>query len=183
MRLLEGLAAAVDEKGYVAATIADIVRHARMSKRTFYEHFGDKESCFLEAYAMASNLALMTVAEAASIEAPWQVQIEHATRAYLSALETRPTLTRTFLLEIHAAGPKALSRRREVHDRFADLLRRLVDQARRSHPEVKPLSAPMALAVVGGIHELVLTALERGGKLRELSSTAVELVRAVLSAR
>ncbi len=30
-RLLEGMAAAITEKGYAATTIADVVRHARVS--------------------------------------------------------------------------------------------------------------------------------------------------------
>lgn len=185
LRLLEGLARAVDEKGYAATTIADIVRHAKVSKRTFYEHFPDKESCFLDAYGMASELALATVRHAAKVEAPWREQIRAATQAYLLALESQPALTRTFLLEIHAAGPAALKRRREVHDRFAETLRKLVERTRRTAPEVRPLSGPMALALVGGIHELVLTALEtgRGNKLRELGETAVELVIAVLSSK
>ena len=47
-RLLDGLAAATTERGYRASTVADIVRHARTSKRTFYDHFPSKEQCFLE---------------------------------------------------------------------------------------------------------------------------------------
>ena len=47
-RLLDGLAAAIDERGYRASTVADIVRHARTSKRTFYDQFASKEQCFLE---------------------------------------------------------------------------------------------------------------------------------------
>ena len=36
-------------------TIADVVRVARVSKRTFYEHFADKEACFLALYAETSR--------------------------------------------------------------------------------------------------------------------------------
>ena len=54
-RLTGGLAAAIAEKGYAAVTIADVVRHARVSKRTFYEHFADKEACFLALYAETSD--------------------------------------------------------------------------------------------------------------------------------
>ncbi len=44
-RLLEGMAVAVAQKGYAAVTIADIVREASVSRRTFYEHFGSKAEC------------------------------------------------------------------------------------------------------------------------------------------
>ena len=43
-RLLEGMAQAVAEKGYADTTIADIVREAGVSRRTFYEHFAGKPS-------------------------------------------------------------------------------------------------------------------------------------------
>ena len=48
LRLLDGLAASIGERGYRATTVADIVRHARTSKRTFYDQFASKEECFLE---------------------------------------------------------------------------------------------------------------------------------------
>jgi AcrR family transcriptional regulator len=46
-RLLEGLAESITERGYRDTTIADIVRHARTSKRTFYQEFSSKEECFI----------------------------------------------------------------------------------------------------------------------------------------
>ncbi len=178
------MSVAITEKGYTATTIADVVRHARVSKRTFYEHFEDKEACFLAAYEAASEETLRAIASAADPGLPWKERLHAATLAYLHSLEARPELTRTYLLEIHAAGPRALKLRREVHLRYADQLRELVRAARGEHPELHPLSAPMATALVGGINELVLVAVEKGhtGQLRELADTAVELVRAVLAA-
>ena len=49
-RLVEGMIQAVAEKGYAAATVADAVRAARVSRGTFYAQFASKEECFLEAY-------------------------------------------------------------------------------------------------------------------------------------
>src|SRR6201999_2341360 len=48
LRLLDGLAASIGARGYRATTVADIVRHARTSKRTFYDQYASKEQCFLE---------------------------------------------------------------------------------------------------------------------------------------
>lgn len=184
VRLMEGLAAAIAERGYAATTIADIVRHARVSKRTFYEHFEDKESCFLESYRAAAEQLLATIAAAVDPELPWDEQVVVATRAYVRVLEERPQLTRTFLLEIHAAGQRAMELRRTVHQRFAELLRGLVTMGRRNNPQIRALSGPMATALVGGINELVLVALERapGANLRDIERTAIELVEAVLRA-
>jgi AcrR family transcriptional regulator len=185
-RLVEGMAAAIHEKGYAAATIADVVRHARVSKRTFYEHFADKEECFLACYSHAAEGALHAVAGAAEAaaadDAPWPERVRVTAHAYLVALQSRPTLTRTLLLEVHAAGTRALAVRRAVLERFADLLRSLVDDGRRQYPQLRPLRATMAVALVGGINELVLNAVERGdaARLSELEDTIVELVGAVL---
>ena len=175
---------AITEKGYTATTIADVVRHARVSKRTFYEHFEDKEACFLAAYEAASEETLRAIASAADPGLPWKERLQAATLSYLHSLEAQPELTRTYLLEIHAAGSRALKLRREVHQRFAEQLRELVQAARAEHPQLRELSPAMATALVGGINELVLVAVEKGctGQLRELADTAVVLVYAVLVA-
>ncbi len=186
-RLVEGMAAAVVEKGYAQATIADVVRHAGTSKRTFYEHFVDKEACFLATYTAASDDVLTSIAAAVDERAPWRRRIAAAMRAYTDALEARPALTRTFLLEIHAAGPGALRARRAIHGRFAALLRGFVDAARAEERHLAALSPSMATALstalVGGINELVLEALEKGqgARLAVLADTATALVEAVVS--
>ncbi|MEA2379823.1 MAG: hypothetical protein QOD13_3730 [Thermoleophilaceae bacterium] len=54
-RLLEAVGRAVAERGYAAATIDDVVRGAGVSKKTFYDHFADKQECFLAAYEAASQ--------------------------------------------------------------------------------------------------------------------------------
>ncbi|HEX6674327.1 MAG TPA: TetR/AcrR family transcriptional regulator [Actinomycetes bacterium] len=183
MRLMEGMAAAVSEKGYAATTIADIVRHSRVSKRTFYEHFADREACLLACYVEGSELALRAVADAARAGGSWRQRVRAATHAYLEALQARPALTRTLLVEVLGAGPKALALRRTVLQRFARLLCELVEAGRRDHHEVRELTPAMATALVGGINELVLSTVERGGvgELGQLEETIADLVHAVLS--
>jgi AcrR family transcriptional regulator len=185
-RLLNGMAAAIVEKGYSASTIADVVRHARVSKRTFYEHFADKEECYLALYEASSDRMMQVIAGVVSgSDLPAEERLEAAARAYLSGLAARPALTRTNLMEIQAAGPRALAARRQVLQRFADMLRRLIDDARREDPALRPLSPSMSMAIVGGMHELLLLAVEEGRahQLEDLTETATELMRAVVSER
>src|SRR5687767_6279952 len=61
-RLLVAMSDVVGEKGYAAATVADVLAKAGVSRRTFYEHFADKEACFLAAYdhGVAAMLAAVT---------------------------------------------------------------------------------------------------------------------------
>ena len=182
LRLMEGMAAAVNEKGYAATTIGDIVRHSRVSKRTFYEHFADREACFLACYAYGGELALRAVAEAAGRGGPWPQRVRAATRAYLAALQARPELTRTLLVEVHGAGSRALALRRAVLQRFARLLCELVETGRRDHPELRELTPAISTALVGGINELVLATVEQGGadRLDQLEETIAGLVGSVL---
>ena len=186
-RLLMGFAAAVSEHGYAAVTIADIVRHSKVSKRTFYEHFADKEACFLATYVAATTIVLANAAAAFEVhkDAPWQAQLDASIDAYVTALESNPALTRACLVEIHAAGPRALERRREVHAAFAKMLRSFAARTAKKHPDVQAISAEMATAVVGGINELLVVQVERGpqNRLPTLRKTASALMRAALTAK
>jgi AcrR family transcriptional regulator len=182
-RVLAGMAAAVAEKGYAAATIGDVARLARISKRTFYDHFADKEACYLAAYEAAAERLLGVVAGAARAGGAASERVEAVARAYLGALAEDPATTRTFLVEILGAGPRALQLRQAVHRRFAELLRRLVEEDEDARGLVA-LSPAMATAVVGGINELVLTAVADGGveELPELSPDVARLVHGALAA-
>lgn len=181
LQLIEGFCLAVEHKGYGATTIADIVKHARVSKRTFYEQFATKEECFLAAYRELSDQTMQTVAQVVDPSQPWERQVETTMRAYLSVLDARPVLARTFLLEILAAGAGALELRRQVLQEFAELTRDFVAVARKRRPELRKLTAPMAMAFVGGINELVLLKVEKAGRTTDLAETAVELLRAVVA--
>jgi AcrR family transcriptional regulator len=127
-RLLDAMAEVVAERGYGATTVADVIEHAGVSRKTFYEHFAGKEECFLAAYDAGAEVLMATMRAAADPVA-----------AYLDTLASEPAFARTFLIEIGAAGPRALARRREVHDAFARLIG----------------DRPEALACVGAINEVV----------------------------
>src|SRR5215204_1386299 len=123
-RLLEAVGRAVAERGYGAATIDDVVRRAGVSKKTFYEHFADKEDCFLAAYETASEELFERVREAHESHDDWLDRTRAGIVAYLRWLAADPALARVYLVEVAAAGPHALERRERVRDRYADLMSR-----------------------------------------------------------
>src|SRR4051812_31687165 len=135
-RLLEAVGRAVAERGYAGATIDDVVRGAGVSKATFYEHFSDKEDCFLAAYEAASEELLLRVEEAQATEDDWLERTRAGIRAYLRWLAGDPALARVFLIEVAAAGPAALERRERLRDRYAELM-----HARGAPRELPPGSA------------------------------------------
>ncbi len=178
-------------KGYAEATIADIVREAGVSKRTFYENFESKDACFLELYRSASHAALQALRSSLAPDKPWQAQVEHALSTYFAHLAAGPALVRTLFVEIHQLGPAGMRVRREVMQHLADFMLETVNAPLAapsgSRPTGEPpmaLSRTMALAAVGGINELVLESIEKGEteQLQTLSSAAGEVVRALTHA-
>jgi AcrR family transcriptional regulator len=119
-RLLEAMAHVVGEKGYAAATVADAVRGARVSRGTFYALFPSKEACFLDSYRHRVDVVIERI-EAAVHSAPgdWRAKLRAAIRAYLVTLQEDPRFARAHLFEIHAAGAEAGELRDDTIRRFA----------------------------------------------------------------
>jgi len=182
-RLLEGMARAVAANGYADTTIADIVREAGVSRRTFYEHFTTKAECLVSLYEAASKLALRAVAEAFDSAQPWHQQVERAMTAYLDYLAQDPVLLRTLFVEILGLGMPGLAARRRVNGEIARFIQAAINNTTSGDAQgpAAHLTSEMAMTVVGGVNELMLQAIEqdRVGDLRQLVSPATRLVRAV----
>ena len=181
-RLLEGMARCVAAQGYADTTIADIVREAGVSRRTFYEHFSDKTGCLVALYEGASQNALVVLRSAIDPQRGWQVQVEQAMGAYFAVLASNPVLMRTLFVDILGLGLPGLAARRRVNQHLADFMREVVNQ-----PPAGPvlLDSAMAMAVVGGINELVLQAIEQDqvAQLAALVAPASALLRAAVTAQ
>ncbi|MDX6729895.1 MAG: hypothetical protein QOK49_4700, partial [Baekduia sp.] len=102
-RLVEGMIQAVAEKGYTAATVADAVRAARVSRGTFYAQFASKEECFLEAYRYGIDVMVERIRaalRAQADDADWVTRLRTGLRAYLETLSGEPRFARTHLFEV-----------------------------------------------------------------------------------
>jgi AcrR family transcriptional regulator len=172
-RLLDAMAHAVAGKGYAAVTIADLAAEARVSKRSFYEHFADKAACLIALYEAASRQSLAVLRGAIDPRRDWHQQVEQALQAYFETLACNPPLLRTLFIEIIALGAPGLAARRRTTQAFAELIVEVVGPG---------LPREQAVAIVGGIHEWVLQAVEqdRVARLPELVGLAARLVRAVV---
>ena len=49
-RMLAAVVEVVGQVGYASMTVSDVISRAGVSRRTFYEHFANKEDVFLAAY-------------------------------------------------------------------------------------------------------------------------------------
>ena len=165
-RLLHGVTVTVAEKGYGPATIVDITTRAGVSKKTFYEHFPDKLTCFLAAHELGCDamLAAATNASRDALEAgaPPIEQLRCANRGYLSFLVDEEPYARMFFLETLAAGPEAIKRYWHCRDEFVASLRIWHRHARRRHPDW-PTATDLAYeAATGAAHELALARIATG---------------------
>ncbi|MGY2085436.1 TetR/AcrR family transcriptional regulator [Blastococcus sp. SYSU DS0539] len=170
-RILWALATCMAEKGYRATTISDIAREGRVSKTIVYAHFRDKEDCLLELYTRANEKVLGTVRraqeEAHAAGLPWRARLHAGIGAYLETLATGPAVAWAALVEVQAAGPRARALRRQVVDRYVDLLCEVAGGLAQQLPgEVRPVDRALVLAAVGGINELMLARVERGETVR-----------------
>jgi AcrR family transcriptional regulator len=177
-RLLGAALEGIGEVGWTDLTIAEIVRRARVSKRTFYEHFPTKEACLLALYESESSRALDELDAAIEGVPHGEGRIEVGARFYLARLQARPRLIRTLVFEILHLGSAGLAVRRQVMRRFAAFLQREVN-ALGGRP---PLSRAAATLIVGGINELTLEAFEedRIDRLSELVGPIGEVLRGLL---
>lgn len=177
-RLLEGITQAVAEKGYATATVADVVRAARVSRGTFYALFASKEECFLEAYRHGVEVLEERIDGAVRAAGDdWRAQLRAGLRAYLDCLTEEPAFARTWLLEIHAAGPPAQAERDATLRRFADRYRASFEASGASRiPDVDAL-----FVLAAGVDQLVCARLRAGG-LDDLEALTETLLTCAMGA-
>jgi AcrR family transcriptional regulator len=175
---MDAMAEAVAEHSYGATTIAHVVSHAGVSRKTFYEHFQDKEHCFLAMYDTGIGFVLGRLAEALELAEDARERLVAGLRTFLAVLSEEPAFCRAIVLEVYALGPVGLARRRAVLQVFADRYVDVNRQAREDDPNVEPLSAVVALGVVGAILELVSARIEEGltEELAELTDPLADFV-------
>jgi AcrR family transcriptional regulator len=147
----------VNEQGYPAVSLTQIVKAAGVARQTFYEHFRDKEALFLAIFDEAVQSTLSRVTEAAEAQTgPWEEKMRAGAVAFLERVAAEPELARLCLIESQSAGPVALARYEDMIQRFASLLR----TGRRRIPRESEPPAAMEEIVVGGVIWMVTKRLE-----------------------
>jgi AcrR family transcriptional regulator len=178
-RLMEGLAASIREKGLAQTQVTDIVRHAHASRRTFYNHFADKEACFVELMNTLSDAFLEAVDRSIDREAPIATQVEQAIDTYLGLVTRDPALTSTFASP--ALGERTVVAQREGFERYAALIVSVVESDSARDPRVAPISVERAYMLVSGLHQTLVRALVRGEDLDRVSYEFKAVIVAALS--
>lgn len=157
-RLLHGMATTVTRRGYAATPVAEVLRAAGVSRRTFYEQFADKEDCFMAAYDAVVGVCTTRMLTAYHVGEAWEEGLARAYAALLRTLASEPDLAHLAVVDVLAAGPRALARREATLRRFA----RFIDFTRERAELAATPPTLVGQAIVGGIHELIYSQLVRG---------------------
>jgi AcrR family transcriptional regulator len=161
--------------------VADVVRIARTSRRTFYEHFEDRADCFLALFEILGRASMDRVREAVGGDEPWEEQVDLAIRAYLELTSSEPELSRSYVDELASVGERGIAQARMGNELFARVLIDVVDDGRARGEDMEPLSLDAALFFVAGIRELVTRAIAAERDLMELAPLMGAMFKALVS--
>lgn len=158
-RLLAAMLRATAELGYREVSVQEVLDRAGVSRPTFYEHFENKEACFLAAFDTAATRLRERLETAAEDGEGWRQRFRLSLEELLRFVAEDPDAAMSLIVDARAACPPALERRDELLDHFASCLDSMV------RAEADPANAPTAIAaagIIGGIEALLYARLNRG---------------------
>lgn len=166
-RLIAAMLRAASELGYRETNVQDVIERAGVSRPTFYEHFANKEACFLAAFdATAARLRDRVAAAVRKGDDNLRDRLRFGLETILHFAATEADAARTLIVEARAASAEAVLRRDDLLDHFADCIDA---QVRELLPGVPSYSPVTAAGIVGGIEALLYSRLNKG-ELKDFDS-------------
>jgi AcrR family transcriptional regulator len=157
-RLLAAAVRAVEELGYPDTSVADITSRARVSRRTFYELFSDREECLAAALEDVLGLIVAELAAAGLEGLVWRERVRGGLWAILSFFDREPALARVCVVQALRGGPRVLERREAILTQLASV----VDEGRLESERAARCTPLTAEGVVGAAFSIVYSRLLRG---------------------
>lgn len=157
-RLLAAAVRAIDELGYADTSVADITARARVSRRTFYELFPDREACLLRVVDDIVGLIAAELAAAELAALPWRERVHRGLHIILAFLDREPVLARVCVVQALRGGPPILARREEVLAQLAAA----IDDGRLHGARGERCTALQAEGLVGAAFAIVYARLLKG---------------------
>jgi AcrR family transcriptional regulator len=159
-RLINGMIELVGQQGYAATTVSEVSARAGVSRKSFYQHYANKQVCFLAAYdaILTENLERVTIAadDGESLHEQGNLGLE----TLFSRILANRHRARLVLVEIGALGPAGVARREELVGRYEGLLREGIGAA----PRPGTIPNPLVRAVVGGFLKVLYTRVQSGAQ-------------------
>jgi AcrR family transcriptional regulator len=148
-RILRATGELVAKRGYNAVTVELIVKRARVSFKTFYKHFPNKETCFLAFFdkTVGEGLRQVTSAVTAEPEAIWPEKVVLALHSIFETILVDPLLARAVIVEAPTVGPVIAERYENAINALSPLLR----QGREYSAQSTELPETLEDTLAGGI--------------------------------
>lgn len=156
--ILNGMLEAVGAEGYEHASVRTVLDRTGVYRQAFYDNFMDKEDCYLQAYDAGVQRVDAQVVAAAAAERSWRGELRAGLGTLLEFLDREPDVGRALIVEVHAAGPRALAKRGATMRRLTAFLDRAREEA--GGEESPPPIAGEGIAA--GIHAIVHSRLAAG---------------------
>lgn len=157
-KILEGMLEAVGAEGYDATSVRTVLDRTGLYRQAFYDNFADKDECYLAALEMGIGRLEAVAERAGASERSWRGKLRAGLGALLDSLDAEPDFGRGVVVEVHAAGSRALQRRAEAMKKAADF----IDLARAEAAEGEAPPQIAAEGIVAGIHAIVHSRLSTG---------------------
>ncbi len=170
-RLLAGAVDAIEEFGYAQTTVAQITSRARVSRRTFYEMFDNREACLAELIENVLALIEGDLAHAGLEGCAWRERVRGGLWTILAFFDREPALARVCVVHSQQGGPGVLARREEILGRLAGVL----DEGRGESARGSDCTPLTAEGLVGAAFGIVYARLVRGER-RPLTELTGELM-------
>jgi AcrR family transcriptional regulator/DNA-binding MarR family transcriptional regulator len=157
-RILAAAVETVADRGYARMSVAQVIGRARVSRKTFYDVFADREDCFLAAFDHAICEGRLIAKPRFEREPAWQDGIRCALAALLACMDAQPELATLCVVEAPTAGARVLGRRGEVLAELAAV----IDRGRSASHYAREQSMLVAEGMVGAAFTVVHTRLLEG---------------------
>ncbi len=160
-RLLAATVRTVEELGYAGATVAHITRRARVSRRTFYDLFANREDCLVAVLEDAAQRVGREFEREGLVDLPWRERVRGGLWTILSFLDREPVLARVCVVQALRGSQGVLERRDEILRELAAM----IDEGRRGEGSRGTACPPlMAEGLVGAAFSIVYARLLRGDR-------------------
>lgn len=180
-RLMAGLAAALRERSYWEITVADVVRHARTSRRTFYEHFAGKQDCLVALLEKENEWAVARTAAAVNPRSPWQAQVHQAIEAWITGVKEDPRVRLCWIRLIPSLGDAGRPLLRRTMAAYAGMIRALAQSPELASAGVTPPTEQEVVMLLGGLKELIATTVEDGDDVAGIIDIATDVTIRILA--
>lgn len=151
VRMYGAMIESVARKGYAKTSVADVISLAGVSRRAFYEHFPNKEACFVATHNIAARRTSKALMHGWDSERGWANRLHASCRAVLSDIERHPKSSHLVMVDVLGLGRKAYDCIRA----YNSLFERSVVTGFVLSPDGAMCSPIAPRAIIGGVRQVL----------------------------